>query len=180
MKRTALLVVLLALVLFLVPTYAGKPAKEPPGIKVSDSQGNLLGALIRHEEDCASIGHYRVQIFVSSMGKFIDALGYELRHVENELAYEYPTDDCTGDAFIGQQARFRPDHLYYAAILDKTYTIMESQIRILVSSYYSLDTGVCRVNSDIGDGEDVYPLFEFAPEDVLIPLPLQFPLSYGY
>lgn len=174
MKRIALLVVLLALVAFLVPTYAGKPVKEPEGIKVSDAQGNFLGMLMRHETENWS--NQYIQIFIPSMGKFIDALGYELEHIKSILSYE--TYDCTDDAFIGQDARFCLDHLYHDTTLGKTFVVTPSQVRIVTHSYFSLVSGECETVPDPGDEQDVYPLVEIA--DVPIPLPIQFPFSYEY
>ena len=165
MKRIVFLTVLLVSIVFLLPTYAGKPVKEPSGLKVWDSQGELLGMLMRHE------GTAGIQIFIPDMGNFIDAMKYEFNKVIVEIKYQ--TSDCTGPMFV---AFGYTDHLVYDNAADKTYLVMPPET-VTILSEKILATGECR-----SDSRDVLlsPLTGVAPEDVTIPLPLQFPITYGY
>ncbi len=138
---------------------APKPQPKATGIHVYDANGQYLGILMNHG------GGGFIQIFAPSIGKFINAMDYEV------VTLHYETNDCTGPPLVQAGAT---DHIYYSGYFDKYYWLMPWEERTRHSYFTS---GECFA-SDFGYLYN--PTVEIAPEELPFTLPLALPLTYEY
>ncbi len=169
-RKIAVVLVLVTVLCFsLVPSaMAPKPQPKATGIHGYDANGQYLGILMTHG------GPYFIQIFIPSIGKFINAMKYQIYPDMSSIIYQ--TNDCTGPEFLISLSTTYPDHVAYRSDIDKIY-IMMAREWITMNSYYNFESGECFV----GTNTNFYvPIIEIAPEELPFTLPLALPLRYEY